>query len=217
MQLIGNEEGSAGNPRQPGYDRSVEVESLLLTLDDLGIETAHFVGWSSGGEALMDFGVVYPERLRSVTLVEPSSYWILLELDERDAHQDKVNAFLDSLAGKSVTEGDLAIFLANLGVLDDPATASDHPKWPTWLPHRMALSWRSVGDPFPTRSIEGLKAIASPALLVQGTSTARWRKRVLEILDANLPQSTVVEVEGGHSAFTQSIDEFLAVLEAHLH
>ena len=50
--------------------------SLRLTLDALGIERAHFAGWSGGGRALIEFALAYPERVRSLTLVEPAAYWM---------------------------------------------------------------------------------------------------------------------------------------------
>ena len=216
IQPIANDEGDAGRPREPGYTVLTEIESLALTLDELGFADAHLVGWSSGAELLMDFSFVYPERARSLTLVEPSAYWILTGRGEGDAHQAEVSGFLDTLAGKDITDDDLAAFLSYLGLAESPAAIREHPNWPNWLPHKMALSWRSVGDDSVPRSIDGLSKAACPVLLVQGTTTAEWRKRVLEIVDEQLLDSKVVEIEGGHSAFAQSIDEFLGLLEAHL-
>jgi pimeloyl-ACP methyl ester carboxylesterase len=42
---------------------------LLALLDDLGIEKAHLVGCSGGGEIITDFALEHPERVKSLTLV----------------------------------------------------------------------------------------------------------------------------------------------------
>jgi pimeloyl-ACP methyl ester carboxylesterase len=55
VQPIHNELGSAGEPGDPSYIPEVERESLRLTLDELGIQQADFVGWSGSGKALIDF------------------------------------------------------------------------------------------------------------------------------------------------------------------
>jgi 3-oxoadipate enol-lactonase len=42
---------------------------LLALLDDLGVEKAHLVGCSGGGEIITDFALAHPERVKSLTLV----------------------------------------------------------------------------------------------------------------------------------------------------
>jgi pimeloyl-ACP methyl ester carboxylesterase len=69
VQPIHNELGSAGQPGHPGYTAEIERESLRMTLDALGIEAAHFAGWSAGGKALVEFALAYPRRIRTLTLV----------------------------------------------------------------------------------------------------------------------------------------------------
>jgi pimeloyl-ACP methyl ester carboxylesterase len=73
VQPIHNERGSAGRPGEPVYTAETERESLRMTLDDLGIEAAHFAGWSAGGKALIDFALAHPSRVRTLALVEPAS------------------------------------------------------------------------------------------------------------------------------------------------
>ena len=94
MQPIHNELGSAGEPGDPEYSSEIERESLLLTLDGLGIERADFGGWSAGGRALIEFTLTYPARVRSLILVEPAAYWILGDLGDDDPVLDVLNQFL---------------------------------------------------------------------------------------------------------------------------
>ncbi len=83
VQPIHNELGSAGQPGQLGYTAAIERESFRLTLDQLGIDGPHLVGWSGGGKAALEFASEYPDRVATLTLVEPAAYWILEQLSEQ--------------------------------------------------------------------------------------------------------------------------------------
>ena len=48
-------------------------DDLLALLDALEVESAHFVGWSLGGGAVLQLLVDAPARVRSLTLVDPVS------------------------------------------------------------------------------------------------------------------------------------------------
>jgi pimeloyl-ACP methyl ester carboxylesterase len=216
VQPIHNELGSAGKAGDPGYTAETERESLRLTLDELGIELADFVGWSGGGRALIEFTLAYPERVRTLTLVEPAAYWMLEQLGEEAAEVKRVNEFLHGLAGREVTEDDLVEFLRLAGFVKSRDDARKHPNWDRWVTHRMALSWSSEEVDRSGRSVDDLGRIRSPVLLVKGTMTADWLKRVVDLLRERLPDATVVELAGDHAAHIQSIDAFLAALESHL-
>jgi pimeloyl-ACP methyl ester carboxylesterase len=111
VQPIANELGSAGMPGDPSYTREVAVESLLLTVDHLEIERAHFAGWLAGGKGLLDFAIVHPGRLMSMTLVKPAADWILALVGDSDREHQESTEFLYSMAGQSVSDDDLASFL----------------------------------------------------------------------------------------------------------
>ncbi|HUP16914.1 MAG TPA: alpha/beta hydrolase [Acidimicrobiia bacterium] len=216
VQPIHNELGSDGKPGDPGYTAEVERDSLLLTLDQMGVEAADFAGWSGGGRALIEFAVAYPDRVRSLTLVEPAAYWILEQLGEEDVAVEELNRFIHGLAGKDVTEDDLANFLVHAGFVEDFAQARLQPNWERWTSHRMALSWQDSVESS-GRSLEDLSSITCPVLLVKGTVSVDWERRVVDVLGESLPNARVVELAGDHACHIQSIDRFLEELEAHLH
>ncbi len=216
VQPIHNELGSAGQPGDPGYTADTERESLRITLDDLGIETAHFAGWSAGGKALIEFALSYPARVRTLALVEPGAFWILEQLGEPDPDMERTNAFLHDLFGKEVTEDDLAAFLAAGGLASSKEAARSDPYWERAVPHRMALSWYSEDYDRSGRSIEELANIRCPVLLVKGSVTTEAEKRVVDALGDRLPNATVLELPGDHASHIQSIDTFLEAFERHL-
>lgn len=215
VQPIHNELGSKGVPGDPTYTAETEREALRLTLDELGITRADFAGWSGGGRALLEFALEYPDRVRSFALVEPAAYWILEEIGEAGPAEDDFG-FVRDLAGTEVTEDDLARFLQLAGFAATPEGARKDPAWERWVPHRMALSWQSKELERSGRSVDELSRIASPVLLVKGTRTTHWEKRVVDELGARIPAARVVELEGDHASHIQSIDRFLEELEAHL-
>jgi pimeloyl-ACP methyl ester carboxylesterase len=216
VQPIHNELGSAGRPGESGYTADTERESLRLTLDRLGIDVADFAGWSGGGRALLEFAFAYPDRVRTLTLVEPAAYWILEQLGEHVAEIDQGNALIHRFSGREVTEDDLAEFLQLAGLVQPGEDARKHPAWDRWLPHRMALSWQSEELDRSGRSVDELVNIRCPVLLVKGSVSTELDRRVVDVLAERLPNATVMELPGDHAAHIQSIDVFLEALENHL-
>jgi len=216
VQPIHNELGSAGLPGDPGYTAGTEREALRLTLDALGLERPHLVGWSGGGKAALEFATEYPDRVRSLTLVEPAAYWILEQLGDRLEDVERANSLVHGLFGHPVTEDDLAEFLELAGFVESAQDAPSHPNWDRWLTHRMGLSWQGEKLDHPGRSVEELARVACPVLLTKGTRTSDWLKRLVDVLGERLPDASVLELEGDHAHHIESIDAFLAALEEQL-
>ncbi|HEX9121909.1 MAG TPA: alpha/beta hydrolase [Actinomycetota bacterium] len=143
VQPIHNELGSEGRPGEPGYTAVVEREALRMTLDELDLERPHLAGWSGGGKTLLEFATEYPERVRSLTLVEPAAYWILEQLDQQDRVVEQLNGFIHALYGKDVTEDDLATFLEYAGFLE----LASYPTRDTPSPSRRCPDPRRCGHP----------------------------------------------------------------------
>ena len=216
VQPIHNELGSAGLPGDPSYTAETEREALRLTFDALGLSDAHLVGWSGGGKAALEFAIEYPDRVRSLALVEPAAYWILEQLGDRLDDVTRVNSLVHGLFGRQVTESDLSEFLEVAGFVKRAEEARSHPNWARWLPHRMALSWQGEALDHPARSVEELAKIACPTLLFKGTVTSDWLRQLVDVLGERLPDASIVELEGDHACHIESIDAFLDALEAHL-
>lgn len=187
-----------------------------MTLDELQLDRPHLAGWSGGGKALLEFATEYPERVRTLTLVEPAAYWVLEQLGVEDPVVEEPNSFLHPLYGREVTEDDLATFLEYAGFVPDRNDAPAHPNWERWVPHRMALSWQSEELDHSPRTVDDLGRVSAPTLLVKGTVTAEWLKRVVDTLGSRLPNATVLELEGDHACHIQSIDAFLETFDRHL-
>jgi len=216
VQPIHNELGSRGLPGDPGYTAQIERESLRLTLDALGLERPNLAGWSGGGLALIEFAIEYPQRVRSLTLVEPAAYWILAQLGERLDEVEVSNGLVHGLFGREVSEDALVTFLRHGGLAESGEGVRSHPHWGRWVEHRTALSWLSPLLDHPERSIDDLERITAPALVTKGTSSTPLDRRLVDVLGKHLPNARVSEFEGDHAHHIQQIDPFLDALEAHL-
>ena len=216
VQPIHNELGSAGVPGDPGYTAETEREALRLTLDALEMGRPHVAAWSGGGKAALEFAMEYPGRVRSMVLVEPAAYWVLEQLGERVEDVERINSHVYRRSGRPVTEDDLATFLELAGFVDSARDAPAHPGWERWLTHRMTLSWQSELLDHPQRTVVDLARIRCPVLLTKGTRTSDWLKRLVDVLGERLANASVMEFAGDHAHHIQSIDAFLAALEAHI-
>lgn len=127
-----------------------------------------------------------------------------------------MNSLVHGLFGQPVTEDDLATFLELAGFVDSAEDAPAHPNWGRWLAHRMALSWQGERLDHPNRTVDELERITCRVLLTKGNRTADWLKRLVDALGERLPNASAVELDGDHAHHIESIDAFLAALEAHL-
>jgi pimeloyl-ACP methyl ester carboxylesterase len=216
VQPIHNELGSRGVPGDPGYSTDVERESLRLTLDALDLDRPHLAGWSAGGLALIEVAIEYPERVRSLTLVEPAAYWVLARLGERSEEVDQGNDFVRGLAGQEVTEDELVTFLRGAGLAETGEDVRSHPNWSRWVGNRATLSWLGLVLENPERTVDDLASIEAPALLTKGTDSDPVDRHLVDVLGERLPNAQVREFEGDHAHHIERLDAFLDALEVHL-
>jgi pimeloyl-ACP methyl ester carboxylesterase len=166
---------------------------------------------------VLEFAMEYPDRVDTLTLVEPAADWILEQLGEQTEVLYEVNAFVHELFGREVTEADLATFLEYAGFVTThvpkPATTptgsgGSHTGWHC---HGRTKPWDH-----PDRSLDDLERVSCPTLLVKGTVTADWLNRVVDVLGERLAHATVQELQGSHACHIESIGQFLNVLERHV-
>jgi pimeloyl-ACP methyl ester carboxylesterase len=72
----------------PGYQLDQESDGLRQVVDRAGLNSFHLVGYSGGGAAALAFVAAYPERVKSLALVEPavipSPEWLKAEHEHMD-------------------------------------------------------------------------------------------------------------------------------------
>lgn len=220
IQLINNELGQKGEIGRPGLSLDVERDSVLMTLDHLGLDgPLDMVGWSWGGRAALDIARTHLGRIRSLALVEPAAWWMPLDEigDEAVADLERATSLFESLFGQEVSEDDLIEFIHVAGVMPPDADPRQHPGWPLWVQVRQSLSWASPDfyrdEPV---SLNDFATLDRPVLLVRGDRTALWLSAIADVLAARLPDVRLVELPGGHASQLESFDAFLEALHGHL-
>lgn len=200
--------GLAGTPLPPGYSIDYEAEALRRTLDDLGVEKADFAGWSYGGLTTLTFALAYPERVRSLTLIEPPAFRILRSHGPFSQVMREERALFQRIAKDEVSEEDLVDFVQAVGLLPegvDPRTLS---QWPVWKKHRQSL--RNANFPYEHEiDLDRVRALAKPALLVKGEGSTASLHAIIDVLAEALPEAQVVCFPGGHAPHIVSMQPFL--------
>lgn len=214
-QLRSVEMAEAGEPFPQDYGVAMERDALLATVDTLGLDRFDLAGWSAGGGVALAFALAYPERIRTLTLIEPAAMWVLRETGHMTDEHRALEAVDRALAEREVTIDDLKVFLLSAG-LGAPYTSFEaHPRWPVWVRNRQALAANAT-EWAHRESIEDLRRLDIPILAVKGTETAEFLASMVDDIVANAPNVTLLELPGGHACFLEHPEEFRDALEVHL-
>ena len=212
VQLLSVQYGLENHPLPAGYSVKTESGALAATLDSLGLTTAvDVVAWSFGALTSLDYSLDHPDRIRSLTLIEPPAVWVLHETGKFDDEMLKTANFFMKFQGE-ITEDMLADFLQHAGFVAPGQSPRDLPQWNGWVPFRQSLR----ANPYAVThkdSLQRLKNFQPPVLLVKGTGSTPWLHHIIDGLSENIPYSRVVEFPGGHAPHLASRDKFLSELE----
>ncbi len=212
LQLLSVQYGLEDRPLGPGYSIQLESDAFARALDDLGWrEPLDLVGWSYGASITLNFALAHPDRVRTLTLIEPNAVWLLPAGGEDDSD---VRALREMSIGESsdVNESDLETFVRSAGLAPPGTDPRGLPQWSVWFDHRRSL--RSGPAVFSHRNdIARLRSFNRPTLLVTGTGATPFLRRIVDIIAAELPWAEVVEMPAGHAPQVVSMDEFLVRLD----
>ncbi len=208
VQLLNVEYGFENRELPPGYSVKMESRALAATLDELGMsEPLDFAAWSYGALITLDYALDRPERIRSLVLIEPAANWLLHALGKVDSELQQQEEMARTLHG-DISEEKLEQFLCSAGLCPPGQSPRELPQWPLWVRHRQSLRnsdavLKHNDDP------KRLRAFQRPVLLIKGTGSAGLDHQIIDLLAGQLPETKVVEMQGGHAAHIVSIDRFL--------
>jgi pimeloyl-ACP methyl ester carboxylesterase len=212
VQLLSVAYGLEKRPLPSDYSLRTESEALAATvgLDIVGLAgPVDVVAWSYGAAIALDFALHHPERVLTLTLIEPPAVWALGLQKPRGPEYESALALGNSIGiHDDVSEAQLEQFARAVGLCPPGQAVRDLPQWPVWLRHRQSLcntgaAFRHEDDP------ARLRAFYRPVLLVKGTGSAEFLHQIVDALAAQLPNAQTVELPGGHAPQIVSMDSFL--------
>jgi pimeloyl-ACP methyl ester carboxylesterase len=191
------------------------LEPLLACCAD----TFHLVGYSYGGVVALDLALAHPNRVRTLTLIEPVLFNILCEAGNERAFQQFAHArddfaaalargpaehalrsFLDFWSGHGAWDKLLADVRADmLGAVD-----------------KVVLDWEASFAFAPSR--QSLEALGSRTLLLRGDRSPPGMLELVDTLHALMPGSTRCVIAGANHLLpmTRPADVTQAI-RLHLH
>ena len=207
--------GLDGRPLPPDYSVKLESRALAAGLDDANLkEAVDLVAWSYGALVTLDFALDHPERVRTLTLIEPPAFWVLeatKQMDDESRRQrDDLKTLHEEMRG-DVSEEQLERFLIQAGFGGPGMSPRAMPPWPGWVKHRRSLLQGPAVFAHMDR-VERLRGFQRPVLLFKGTGSTHAFHRIIDVLGTTLPNARVVELPGGHGPQLTATDEFLRVL-----
>ena len=215
VQLRSVEIAEAGEPFPPDYSVETERDALLATVDKLGLDTFDLVGWSHGGGIALAFTLEYPERVRSLTVIEPQASWILKQTGTAVDALAEAEKFEREVAGREITVDDLKGFIVRAGLGQPGDDFESMPGWPVWVRNRQVLSAVHTLIDF-AESLQRLRSLSVPVLGVRGTDSSAVDSAIVGELVANVQDGRLLELPGDHAAHLQNFERFLEELIGHI-
>jgi pimeloyl-ACP methyl ester carboxylesterase len=211
-----------GYGRSPAGDSdhvpvSLQARDVAQTLDLREVEATHVAGVSYGALVGLELALAQPERVLSLTLVEPTIFsWLKGDPD----YAPWIHRFTE-LESLGVAGTPHHVWLEPWLSLIDPAMARElrpgSPAWPL-VERALACQWREecVSSYRPDEDL--LDALTVPTLILNGGDSEPALREVGELLAERLPSAQHVEMAGaGHqlhahnaAAFNQLLGTFLA-------
>lgn len=178
----------AGPEPPPDYALDNEVAGLLATARDAGFNRFHLVGYSAGGASSLAFAAQHPERLRSLTLMEPA--W--MGNDDLSPEEQAVWRAFDRIAALPSTEMMQAFVAIQLapGVETPPPPPGPPPPWMATRPAGLRAFLETFNSS--TLDLDRLRAFEQPVYFALGArSNPDYYGRMAERARAIFPNFTL--------------------------
>lgn len=215
VQLLSVELGLEQAPLPAGYSILTEKEALRNTLDHLDVHTADFAGWSYGALTSLRFALDHPDRVRSLTLIEPPAFWVLRSRSPLGDEAQAEQRLFESFGPGAISEKQLEDFIHLVGLIPPDGNAREMPQWPLWAEHRQSL--RTAHVPYLLEDdIARLRTFDKPVLLLKGEGSQEFLHNIIDILGEELPNARVETLPGGHAAHIVSMEPFMLMLREFL-
>ncbi|MFP6665046.1 MAG: 2-succinyl-6-hydroxy-2,4-cyclohexadiene-1-carboxylate synthase [Deltaproteobacteria bacterium] len=208
--------GASPAPADPAAARLPAVaDALAARLDRLGIERAHFIGYSMGGRALLHFAAAHGKRILSMAVLSASP-------GIEDSEERAVRAAADSALARRLEGEGLEAFVerwmaqplfASLAQIDPASFAAERARKLSGKAPAFAAALRAMSPGHQPSLWTALADMAAPALIVAGTLDEKYGAIATRTVAA-MPQARLALLAGaGHSLLVEKPAELAALIE----
>jgi pimeloyl-ACP methyl ester carboxylesterase len=213
-----------GYGRTPSYSSDIPLMeqeiAIVEALVRLISQPVHLVGHSFGGSILARVAVRMPGEVRSLTLVEPTLFYLLApsgrvsEHAEIKAVADRVIRYVGKGDADEAARGFIAYWVGT-GAYDAMDTRVREAVRAGMA--KLPVEWPAAFEPYGA-TVEALSALKMPVQLIKGSRTTPAARGVMDVLRGLWPSAAYAEIEGaGHmgpathtDAVNEVIDGFIA-------
>jgi len=183
-------------------------------------QPVHLVGHSFGRSVLARAAVRMPEQVRSLTLVEPTLFYLLAPAGRASEHAeikavaDRVVRYVDENKAAEAARGFIEYWVGPgaYDALDDRLREAVRAGMA-----KLRVEWPSAFEPYGATA-EALSALEMPIHLIGGSRTTLAARAVMDVLRDLCPRAEYAEIEGaGHmgpvtraDAVNKIIDTFIS-------
>lgn len=204
--------GYSARPEEYSYTIEEQSRSLELFLDAIGIESAHFMGFSMGSAYVMDFCLRLPERVGRVVLLAPGGLTPEMPLPIKLLDSSILGGLASILFGMRTLESVLSECFFDQTVGVKPDVIEEYYKTICDSAARRAL--RMSFHNFEDEALLGrLRSAEMPVLILLGAED-KWRTpEQAELIHAAIPEAGYSLIRNaGHLLHEEKPDKVLAAI-----
>jgi pimeloyl-ACP methyl ester carboxylesterase len=213
MEQFNVQYATEGRTLPKTYSVQMESEAIKATLDSLNItKPIVLVGHSYGGLIALDFALHHPNYIRSLILIEPPVFAMANAKKVVPEGMKEMQTLLRKLPPRAnITEDMIKEFRCEL-MNCDSFDIRKHPLWQTWVQQKNRLRGLAVVNQYKV-DFKNLRRFQKPVLIVTGTQTVLFHKKIDELLTAEFPLAKTASIPGGHTAINNYLTEFVDLLK----
>ena len=203
--------GLTSYPMEKGIHAQTMVDDLKALIDYLGIDKAHYLGWSLGAHVMQEYAVQFPERLLSLTLISAYPY-----------HPARSSYFMNGICDCALAGGppEYISMMTNAFCFTEDFFMSLEEKGKKLRsleglnPRGLKMQMNAL-DEFDTR--EKVKDIKAPTLSIHGLSDIMVEPKLGDFISDRIPNCKVLRIPDVGHVIKPSLysEEFIKFIRSH--